>query len=108
MDGNLDFALKALQLVLWIVVGVYTWQQGRHRATREHVERIEKASGEQQRQIDVLTERVAHVPTAAQVADLTASVRELVALFRGISGKVETVDMRLNRIEDFLHGGRST
>lgn len=104
MDGQLDLALKGLQLVLWIVVGVYTWQQGRHRATREHVERVERAAVEQQRQIDVLTERMAHVPTAGQVADLTASVRELVALFRGISGKVEQVDLRLNRIEDFLHG----
>lgn len=105
MNGSdIDLALRVLQFVAWVLIGIYTWQAARHRATRDHVERVERAAAEQQRQIDVLTERIAHVPTAAQVAELTACVRELVACFKGLTATVDQLDQRLTRIEDFLHG----
>jgi hypothetical protein len=98
-----DLALKVLQLVLWAMVGAYTWQQARHRATREHVEHLEREVGELRREHGVLAERVRHLPTAREVAELTGAVRELGAKFSGVESGQAAALVRLSRIEDYLH-----
>lgn len=102
-SGDIDLGLRVLQFVLWALIGIYTWQASRHRATRDHVERVERTVQDQQRHIAVLNERLAHVPSAGEVAELTGSLRELVAELGGLKAQVTQVNLRLNRIEDFLH-----
>lgn len=89
---------------MWVLVGFYAWANGRHRATRDHVERVERTQADQRRELDVLQERIRHVPTAAEVAQVSAEVRVLAAKLDGLGSGIETINVRLHRIEDYMSG----
>lgn len=100
-----DIGLKVVQFVAWIFVGAYTWQQSRHRVTTSQVDALKDKVTALQGEVDVLEERVRHLPTAPEVAALTASVREMSAFFQGLQGQFKGVMLRLDRIEEYMQRG---
>jgi predicted nuclease with TOPRIM domain len=108
-----DLSWHAVSLVFTTVIGLYTWisagqrvhrdQLDRHRAELEErgdqllerVAKLEKSNGE-------LTERVAHLPSKEQVHELALATIELRATMIGVGQQYNHLNLRLDRIDDFL------
>lgn len=108
-DLSLDTGLQIAQFGAWLFVAWFSWQQSRHRATREHVDVIEQRLVDQERKLDVLYERIAHLPTADQVAHLSIDLRAATTELRGVDGHIKSLNKqieaawrRMDRVEEYL------
>lgn len=98
------------QWAVTAAVGVYVYIESRSRASRDQLEAI-RASHEVrldsvERLTGILAEKLAHVPTANELAKLTNAVTELKGEVRGTMGafreRYDSIQHRTNRIEAFL------
>lgn len=87
---DVDFAFRVVQLLLWIAVGLYTWQSSRHRATRDQVTALEL-------KIVRLEERLEHLPTSHAITRLGESLAAL-------TERIDAALHRLDRVEQYLQG----
>jgi hypothetical protein len=99
------FAWSVLQALMTFGVWVYAWSATRGRAHQDELEEIRVERDERLRTIEaqmaMLEERLAHLPTATDIAALGAAVAR-------IEATVDTMDRRTNRIEDWLSRERRT
>lgn len=106
MSDDLRAWLPLLQFILTTVVGVYAFIADRHRAHRDQLDALradsERRTGALEREVERLTERVRHVPSAADVADLVAASRELRSDLRGLRDLLGAISVRLDRHDEFL------
>lgn len=96
--------IQIAQFVLWAVLGVYSWQSSRHRATREHVERVEQSVQSLTARVDVFEERVQHLPSREELAGLYTEVKVLSERLQGTTRAVDRLELQLNRVDTFLRG----
>lgn len=106
MDATWQIILGAAQTILTIAVWIYTWAATRQRAQQQELDDLRSEHEERLRRLEVKTaathERMRHVPSADQLAELTASMRGLQAEVHGVQSELRTFSMRLERHEDFL------
>jgi hypothetical protein len=83
-------------------IGLYAWQATRHRATNARVDQHE-------RKLSTIEERLAHLPTGADVGGLRVSleelrgdVRTLGATLQGVRDEVTAIGKSVDRVNDYL------
>jgi len=93
------FGWSIVQALLTAAVWLYTWATTRERARQGDLEELRKAHEKRLTQVEtstsVITERLKHLPTAEQIAQLTSTLAE-------VKTQVGNIEARTARIEDFL------
>jgi hypothetical protein len=104
MPEHVDTALRVLQFLLWVAVGLYTWVSNRDRATKEQLDALEAQVHGLKVEMVRLEERVRHLPSERAFAALANQVGEMVGQMRGLRDIVESVGRQYERVDDYLKG----
>lgn len=116
----IELGWNVLQGLLTAGVWCYAWVAARDRARRDELEKLRESQEERfrgikkardaqderqkklEREVATLQERIEHLPTDADITELTSSISGLKARVEGAMETIERVDRRTNRIEDWL------
>ena len=95
LDMNWGLFLDAAQWLFMVVLALVTW-------TRKPGEEASQAVETMSSRIAVIEERIAHMPTSEELAELAGTVKALSAELAGVNASQVAISRQLNRIEDFL------
>lgn len=96
MDLNeLNFSFSAVQWLVTIAIGVYSWIVSRQAATNKEVLELRT-------RVIALEERVKLLPTQQQLSALMIQMERTDAQLNNISVQITTLGRRIERIDDFL------
>lgn len=105
MNDVLPYLTAALSLATALATFVLWMRRPGEDATelvRELQTSTRVAMAAQSARVDVLEERVRHVPTSEELAQLEGEVRALSTSINGIAAQVNSVNGAVRRIEEFL------
>lgn len=92
---DMEFSLSAVQWLVMIVIGVYTWLVQRASASNAEVVALRE-------RLVVLEVEVKNMPSEATVRELISQLSALAAHGQGTKQQLEAVQQSVNRINDFL------
>lgn len=96
MDLNeLSFSFSAVQWLVTIAIGVYSWVISRQSATNQEVLELRT-------RVVTLEERVAQLPTQQQLSELLVQLSRVDSQLSSIHSHVQAQARRLERIDDYL------
>lgn len=109
MNIDLQQALMAFSLIngiCTVVLGITVWlrkpgEDAGH-AVQALREWVAEELAENANRLATIEERVKHMPTSEELAELEGTVRAIDERTRGMVEMTQTVRTQLNRIEDFL------
>ena len=99
---DLDLAIKAISainIVLTLSMGAVMWLR---KPGEDAGAKVIALNG----RVDVMEERVKHMPTAEKLSELESEVSGIGAQLRGIEDTAKTTRATVQRIEDFLRENR--
>jgi hypothetical protein len=92
---DMQFSLSAVQWLIMVVIGVYTWMVGRASATNKEVVELRE-------RVVALEVDMKNMPSEASVRELIGRLERLTAYNEGTKTQLDAVQHSVNRINDFL------
>jgi hypothetical protein len=94
------------QLILWALLGIYTWFSNRHRVTNKRIESLETSVDEridgQSERIIRIEERLSHLPGQADLGELHEKVNELSTSTGEVRGEIRAIHRTVSMINEHL------
>lgn len=90
---SLRFGLDVVQFLLWAALGLYVWASNRHRATRDHIEKVRDAHDKRldnhAERLTKAEEQLRHLPDSKTIQVLSDRLAELHGDFKGIKAELD-------------------
>lgn len=95
-DGDVPW--RVFTFIFTGAVGLYSWFSRRQSVDREHVVRLERS-------VAVIEERISHMPSAAQLAELEKTIATFSEQQRSVGNDLKRIDHTMRRMQEYLEKG---
>jgi seryl-tRNA synthetase len=111
VSSDLVTIVQIVQACLTVCVAVYVAVSDRQRARAQQLTELREQHDARLRVLETAMTKVgvqmAHMPTSAELGQLSTSMAELRVELKTTPQRLDHIVLRLDRIEEFLHGRRA-